>query len=88
MDILLASLNLNEFSLPEVHLAMGKAGAATNITPAKEEYYRKIFNQLDVDNDGRVDVKELEQAYREMGLLQIPGQAEVCIFLHYSLIIN
>ena len=49
----------------------------TDISPEKEAYYRKIFNQLDVDKDGRIDVEELKQAYGKMGLLQVPGQAEV-----------
>uniref|UniRef100_H2ZCF9 EF-hand domain-containing protein n=1 Tax=Ciona savignyi TaxID=51511 RepID=H2ZCF9_CIOSA len=42
----------------------------------KEAYYRQIFEKLDVDKDGRVDVRELKEAYTNMGLLQVPGQAE------------
>lgn len=76
LDRLLTSLNLNELNLSAVHVAMGKDGSAQTVTPAKEAYYRKIFEQLDVDNDGKVDVTELKQAYRNMGLWQVPGQAE------------
>ena len=47
------------------------------ITPEKEAYYRQIFHKLDVDKDGQIDVAELKQAYSKMGLLQLPGQAEV-----------
>ncbi|XP_076822174.1 mitochondrial adenyl nucleotide antiporter SLC25A25-like [Clavelina lepadiformis] len=72
----LCSLNLNDLSLREVHNAMGSEGSPLVITPEKEKYYRQIFDKLDVDNDGRVDVDELKQAYRELGLLQVPGQAE------------
>nr|CAB3266175.1 calcium-binding mitochondrial carrier protein SCaMC-1 [Phallusia mammillata] len=76
LDLKPCSLNLNELSLPEVHHAMGKEGCPLVISPDKEAYYIKIFKQLDVDNDGRVDVDELKQAYKKMGLLQVPGQAE------------
>jgi len=77
LDLVLCSLNLNELSLPEVHLAMGKEGSPLKISPEKERYYLEIFKQLDIDNDGRIDVHNLKQAYMNMGLLQIPGQAEV-----------
>ncbi|XP_039269308.2 mitochondrial adenyl nucleotide antiporter SLC25A24-B-like [Styela clava] len=76
LDHLLSNLNLNELSLSAVHVAMGLDGSAQKITPKKEAYYRQIFDILDVDNDGKVDVTELKQAYSEMGLLQVPGQAE------------
>ena len=58
---------------------MGSEGSPLVITPEKEKYYRQIFDKLDVDNDGRVDVDELKQAYRELGLLQVPGPAEVIV---------
>uniref|UniRef100_H2ZCF6 EF-hand domain-containing protein n=1 Tax=Ciona savignyi TaxID=51511 RepID=H2ZCF6_CIOSA len=76
LDVVLCSLNLNELSLPEVHLAMGNDGSPQSICPQKEAYYRQIFEKLDVDKDGRVDVRELKEAYTNMGLLQVPGQAE------------
>lgn len=69
---------MNELSLSSVHVAMGKDGSAQTISPAKEAYYRKLFEQLDVDQDGKVDVTELKQAYKNLGMLQVPGQAEVC----------
>uniref|UniRef100_H2ZCF7 EF-hand domain-containing protein n=1 Tax=Ciona savignyi TaxID=51511 RepID=H2ZCF7_CIOSA len=59
-----------------VHLAMGNDGSPQSICPQKEAYYRQIFEKLDVDKDGRVDVRELKEAYTNMGLLQVPGQAE------------
>jgi len=58
---------------------MASAFNSIELTPEKEAYYRQIFHQLDVDKDGQVDVSELKQAYSEMGLLQLPGQAEVSL---------
>lgn len=54
-----------------------------DLSHEKEAYYREIFNKLDVDKDGRIDVDELKQAYAKMGLLQVPGQAEVSSYLSY-----
>ena len=62
---------------------MASSSRPFDISPEKEAYYRKIFNKLDVDKDGRIDVEELKQAYGKMRLLQVPGQAEVCQFVLY-----
>lgn len=50
--------------------------ASYSISPQKEAQYRRIFEELDVDKDGKIDVSELREAYRRMKLLRIPGQAE------------
>ena len=52
---------------------------SSELSSEKEAYYRELFNQLDVDQDGHIDVEELKLAYNKMGLLHIPGQAEVII---------
>ena len=58
---------------------------SSEVSPEKEAYYRKIFDQLDVDKDGQINVAELKQAYGQLGLLHVPGQAEVsmCVFVHF-----
>lgn len=53
---------------------MGSEGATIN--PQKEAYYRQIFEQLDVDKDGKIDLTELQEAYRRLELLRVPGQAQ------------
>ena len=58
---------------------MGKDGSSLLICPEKEEQYKALFDRLDVDKDGRVDVNELKQAFMDMRLPQVPGQAEVNI---------
>lgn len=50
--------------------------AAYCISPQKEAQYRRIFEELDVDKDGKIDLSELREAYRRMKLLHVPGQAE------------
>ena len=58
---------------------MGKDGSSLLICPEKERQYKELFERLDVDNDGRVDVNELKQAFYDMRLPQVPGQAEVSL---------
>ena len=42
-----------------------------------EDRIAKLFNDLDVNQDGRIDVKELSNGLKRMGIKHIPGQAEV-----------
>ncbi len=37
----------------------------------------KLFKDLDVNNDGRIDVKELSSGLKRLGVKHMPGQAEV-----------
>lgn len=37
----------------------------------------ELFRQLDMNKDGRVDVKELTEGLSKLGVPTIPGQAQV-----------
>ena len=47
------------------------------LPPEEEERLTELFNQLDVNKDGRIDVNDLGKALDQMQVPQIPGQAQV-----------
>ena len=63
------------------------------ISPEKEAKYRKIFERLDFDSDGRIGVEELKKSLKENGIRGgFPGHAEVLVtylfkFLTYSFLL-
>ena len=42
-----------------------------------EEGFSKLFHDLDVNNDGRIDAKELSEGLCRLGINHVPGQAQV-----------
>ena len=42
-----------------------------------EERIAELFNQLDVNKDGRIDIHDLTEALAKLNIPQIPGQAQV-----------
>ena len=42
-----------------------------------EKRLGSLFKQLDVNGDGRIDVQDLSESLRRMGVHQVPGHAEV-----------
>ncbi|XP_071821145.1 calcium-binding mitochondrial carrier protein SCaMC-2-like isoform X2 [Apostichopus japonicus] len=46
------------------------------LTPEQEEHYSELFDQLDVDGDGRIDAKDLKEGLIRMGVPQVPGHAQ------------
>lgn len=42
-----------------------------------KEGFSKLFHQLDSNKDGRIDVEELSEGLKRLGLDQIPGEAHV-----------
>ena len=45
------------------------------------EKVKELFQQFDVNKDGRVDVKELTEGLSRLGVPTIPGQAEVSVIV-------
>lgn len=43
----------------------------------EEERLEKLFKQLDVDGDGRIDIHDLTEALEKMGVPQVSGHAQV-----------
>ena len=44
-----------------------------------EDRIARLFNDLDANKDGKIDVKELSEGLKKLGVKHIPGSAEVCI---------
>jgi len=51
------------------------------------EKVKELFQQFDVNKDGRVDVTELTEGLCRLGVPTIPGQAEVSTIHTRSLIV-
>ena len=39
---------------------------------------KNLFDKLDANNDGHIDVAELSKGLKQLGVEAIPGQVEVC----------
>ena len=42
-----------------------------------EKRLGSLFKELDVNGDGRIDVQDLSESLKRMGVHQLPGHAEV-----------
>ena len=49
-----------------------------------EDRIAKLFNELDANQDGKIDINELSDGLKRLGVKHIPGSAEVC--WRYSLL--
>ncbi|XP_074653824.1 calcium-binding mitochondrial carrier protein SCaMC-2-like isoform X3 [Tubulanus polymorphus] len=58
----------------DVH-KLGEA-ALHHINPEEETRLQKLFDKLDVNKDGRIDVNDLSKAFEDMGVPTYPGQAQ------------
>ena len=43
-----------------------------------EDRIAKLFNELDANQDGKIDINELTDGLKRLGVKHIPGSAEVC----------
>ncbi|XP_022085201.1 calcium-binding mitochondrial carrier protein SCaMC-2-like isoform X2 [Acanthaster planci] len=46
------------------------------LTPEDEARYAKLFEQLDVNADGRIDVEDLQEGLERLGVHIVPGHAQ------------
>ena len=60
---------------------MDKNGKPIAMSPQKEQYYKKVFEKLDHDNNGKIDLNDLKNAFEASGHPLVPGQAEVSGFI-------
>ncbi|XP_064649161.1 calcium-binding mitochondrial carrier protein SCaMC-2-like isoform X2 [Lineus longissimus] len=47
-----------------------------DIPKEEEERLRKLFERLDVDKDGKISVDDLDKSLHQLGVPQVPGQAQ------------
>lgn len=48
-----------------------------DLTEEEERRLEDLFNRLDIDKDGRIDVNDLTEALHQLQVPQFPGQVEV-----------
>ena len=48
-----------------------------SLTPEDQKRLSELFDSLDVDKDGRIDVNDLTEALQQLEVPVIPGQAQV-----------
>ena len=48
-----------------------------NLSQEDEERYAGLFNKLDVNKDGRIDIEDLTEALQQMQVPHLPGHAQV-----------
>jgi Ca2+-binding EF-hand superfamily protein len=48
-----------------------------DISKEEEERLQKLFERLDVDKDGKISVDDLDKSLHQLGVPQVPGQAQV-----------
>jgi Ca2+-binding EF-hand superfamily protein len=54
------------------------------LTPMEEVKLRELYNKIDKNRDGKIDIKDLSTALSEMEVAQLPGHAQVPITFVYS----
>lgn len=54
------------------------------LTPMEEVKLRELYNKIDKNRDGKIDIKDLSTALSEMEVAQLPGHAQVPITFIYS----
>lgn len=61
------------------------------MTPMEEVKLKDLFNKIDKNRDGKIDIKDLSTALSEMKVAQVPGHAKVvtnCFLLIFVSYIN
>ena len=51
--------------------------AKHNLSLEDEQRIGDLFNRLDVNKDGKLDIRDLSKALHELRVPQVPGQAQV-----------
>lgn len=57
------------------------AEETTVISQEEEEKLKELFNKLDINKDGRIDINDLTQALSTLQVPQTPGHAKVTFLL-------
>lgn len=60
---------------------------AYEATSDEEERLGALFNQLDADGDGRIDVHDLSEGLKKLNVPFVPGSAEVYL-CHEAFLVN
>ena len=60
---------------------MDSSGQGTKHSEEDEERFARLFEQLDHNKDGKLDLQELREGIERLGLPSESGTAQVCLCL-------
>lgn len=64
------------------HRPLSSSTAVESLDADEEKRLGDLFSKLDVNGDGKIDLRDLSEALLQLRVPQIPGQAEVRSYLH------
>ncbi|XP_071802790.1 mitochondrial adenyl nucleotide antiporter SLC25A24-B-like isoform X2 [Asterias amurensis] len=60
----------------DVKPTSGLSSSHPHLSAEDEAHYSKLFDQLDVNGDGRIDVDDLQEGFERLGVHVVPGHAQ------------
>ena len=66
-----------EFENKHFKMPGRKALTKHNLSPEEEKRLGQLFDQLDINRDGKIDIRDLSGALHQLRVPQVPGQAQV-----------
>ena len=69
-------------------MALGDVGKSEYVGyKFDEDRISSLFKELDANKDGKIDINELSEGLKRLGVKHIPGSAEVCFKLRPILLL-
>ena len=59
-----------------------------NLSVEEQKRIATLFNQLDINQDGRIDINDLTAALHQLQVPQVPGQAQVTFCSPFFLVVD
>lgn len=59
---------------------------ASKLNPMETAKLKELFNKIDKNRDGKIDIIDLSTALSELKVAQLPGHAQVLFYLSFQFI--